>query len=398
VVNYLEIALERELDQETKEIITQSHSASKSLIYVIDDLLHLTTSGYRPSLPMPHLSFELSKCLKDTFDQLEHHAVMKNLYFNVKVDSEIAQHVCGDAERLSQALTQLATNAIKNTETGGISINISSHPTSDEYCLVQIGVEDTGVGLSERAIDELFQELEQVPDEESASHEALEEAIKSSGEAQNEAKLGLGLALVARYVKQSGGQIRGISIRGKGSTFTLDIPMRLEEQSVALSRSGSITSTATLESSKEGPSCSRTEPTSIYPVQTQSFHSYPDRSRRPSEHSIIQDHFGESPTHATPNICPNTAGETLPGAGGNLCILVADDNSVNLSIVKRRLEKMRHKVITTMDGQQCFTMFREFRQSVDLILMDINVCMMLCLPTAAYNRRCLLLTAINQPK
>jgi CheY-like chemotaxis protein len=400
VVNYLEIALERQLDEETKEVITQSHSASKSLVYVIDDLLHLTASGYRPSLPMLHASFELSKCLENTFDQLRHHAVMKDLYFDVSQDSEIAQHVCGDADRFSQALTQLVTNAIKNTKTGGISIHISSHSTSEDFCLVQIGIKDTGVGISERALDELFQEFEQIPDEETNSDEALQEAMQNAGEAEEESRLGLGLALVARYVKQSGGQIRGLSSLGKGSTFTLDIPMRLGRQSAAPSRSGSSTSTVTLIPSKEGSSGSITEPTSIQSVQTESSYSCPDRTRRLSEQSITRDYIEESYTLATPLGPASTVGATVPGAGGTneLSILVADDNTVNLSILKRRLERMGHKVRVSMDGQQCFAIFREFRESVDFILMDINVRTKLRSLTSTYYRRCLLLMAFNQPK
>lgn len=56
---------------------------------------------------------------------------------------------------------------------------------------------------------------------------------------QREVKLGQGLALVARYVKQTGGQIRGRSILGEGSTFPMDIPMELGKNDVDVSTSHS---------------------------------------------------------------------------------------------------------------------------------------------------------------
>jgi PleD family two-component response regulator len=56
-----------------------------------------------------------------------------------------------------------------------------------------------------------------------------------------------------------------------------------------------------------------------------------------------------------------------------LSVLVADDNSVNLSIFKRRLEKLGHEVKTSLDGQECFDAFQEHRDAIHFILMDINV-------------------------
>jgi hypothetical protein len=67
VVNCLEIALEKPLDQETKDILTDSHNASKSLIYVIDDLLHLTDTIYQAPLATTFDTFKLRESVHTPF-------------------------------------------------------------------------------------------------------------------------------------------------------------------------------------------------------------------------------------------------------------------------------------------------------------------------------------------
>lgn len=57
----------------------------------------------------------------------------------------------------------------------------------------------------------------------------------------------------------------------------------------------------------------------------------------------------------------------------DLSVLLADDNPVNLAILQRRLKKMGHEVQLSRDGQQCYEMFQKTRDSLDFLLMDLNV-------------------------
>jgi PleD family two-component response regulator len=63
----------------------------------------------------------------------------------------------------------------------------------------------------------------------------------------------------------------------------------------------------------------------------------------------------------------------VPDASKRVRVLVADDNSINLQIMQRRLEKMGHSVRISWDGQECFELFKEHHSVVDFILMDLDV-------------------------
>ncbi|KAF1832399.1 hypothetical protein BDW02DRAFT_571042 [Decorospora gaudefroyi] len=381
VVNYLEIALEKPLDQETKDVLTESHSASKSLIYVIDDLLHLTGGGYQPPLPMVHASFDLTTTTQETLDQLQKHVVQKALTFDIVRDTKVPHFVCGDPQRLQQALTRLLENAIQHTKKGGISVHIGVRSTTEEYCVIQLAVQDTGSGMTERELDDLFQEFEQVPDEDLDSGETMVVVEKRDefSEGEKEAKLGLGLALVARYIKQCGGQIRGKSTVGEGSTFALDIPMQLwkEDGKGPLSRSPSSDAADNdrrgriARKSSVGPADVPTAPSAA----ASSLQLYVDPARRhreqsPRSASSSGQEFTPVPAE-TPVTMSEATSEVPPTEKPT--VLVADDNPVNLSVLMRRLQKMGHSVRTSLDGQQCFEIFQKHQQQVDFILMDINM-------------------------
>ncbi|KAF2679854.1 hypothetical protein K458DRAFT_434754 [Lentithecium fluviatile CBS 122367] len=382
VVNYLEIALEKPLDEETKEVLTQSHSASKSLIYVVDDLLHLTDGSFQAPLPMIHITFELLNDIQTTLDQLRKHAVQRELYFDVKQDDNVPRLVCSDLQRFQQALTHLVTNAIRHTEKGGVSIHIGARAVTDQNCILQVAVHDTGTGMSERDLDDLFQEFEQVPDEDIDSIEvSMREQREEFSEGKRAAKLGLGLALVARYIKQCGGQIRGRSIKGEGSTFSLDIPMQLVKEDTLTSLSRSTTSSAS-SNNKHGKGS--TKPTAYQgSVSTRSsatptyfpLHIDPARrhgSRSPASPSSFREDLAPFQP-ASPEATTTDRAVAVTPCREKPAVLIADDNSVNLSILKRRLEKMGHEVRTSFDGQVCFETFQNNQDEVDFILMDINM-------------------------
>jgi len=375
------MALEKQLDQETKDVLIESHSASKSLIYVIDDLLHLTGNAYQSPLPMVHITFDLRDTVQSTLDQLQKHATQKMLSFRFEQNDDVPRHVCSDLHRFQQALTQLVTNAIKHTTQGGINIRLAVQATTEEYCVVQVSVQDTGIGMSERGLDELFQEFEQVPDEDIDSDDV---SMHNTGEGpsriKKEAKLGLGLALVARYIKQCGGQVRGKSIAGEGSTFSLDIPMQLGKEDALGSPASSTTPRGPSgEKSGKGVTGPALCPTDIETASASThpnFRLHIDRARRSSERSPMREAsvlesiltIRSASQSAVNRSRPVTPVQEKPA------VLIADDNTVNLSILKRRLEKMGHEVKTSLDGQQCFEVFQEHQDAMHFILMDINVC------------------------
>lgn len=331
-------------------------------------------------MPLNNVTFELLKDVETILDRSRAHAVRKHLSFVVSQDAEIPPLLRGDLPRFQDALTNLISNAIQYTTEGSINIHIGARAVTSDDCVIQVVVSDTGIGMSEQQLDDLFQEFEQVPDEEIEPEEQ-----PNVNKEQNPIKtdkgvrMGLGLALVARFVKQCRGQLRGRSVEKQGTTFSLDVPMQIAKKDTRTwlpptsSGSGSSQEQPHAERAANLPSYRDAGPmqlsnTPIYfPMQ-----SHPGRSQRTGSLASAS-----SLTHRLTSNATNEKG-LMQSPPNKLCrdtllVLIADDNLVNLSILQRRLEKMGHKVKTSLDGQMCVESFCESYSGVDFILMDINV-------------------------
>lgn len=80
------------MDNDTRELLRKSHSASQSLVYIIDDLLNLARSQ-DGNFPLLELGFDIRSALSEALKPLEHHASRKGLQFFVHVDPEFPQYV-----------------------------------------------------------------------------------------------------------------------------------------------------------------------------------------------------------------------------------------------------------------------------------------------------------------
>ena len=231
IINYLEIALEGAIDPETRDNLSRSHSASKSLIYVINDLLDLTKMEEGHNLIKDEV-FDLPATVKAATDSFTGDAKRKNIEYEVVEMPGVPQFVMGDQRRIRQAITNLTANAIQHTSTGAVRVETWLSNREGDRAEVDIVVHDTGVGMSSAKLDSLFRDLEQVQTE---SDEGLQEKLGGNpkaikGDEQNQRMLGLGLALVARIVRNMNGQLRVKSEEGKGSRFIIQLSFELPQE------------------------------------------------------------------------------------------------------------------------------------------------------------------------
>lgn len=219
IINYLEIALEGSLDQETRDNLARSHSASKSLIYVINDLLDLTKTEEGNDLIKDEI-FDLAACIKDATEPFKKDAKRKGIGYEVIDHPGLPKLVHGDQRRVRQAVTNLTANAVEHTTEGFVRVECYTSWTEGQKARVEILVEDTGRGMSNAKLDALFRDLEQV------STDADEEQADKDPDVPGEKPktLGLGLAVVARIVRTMEGQLRLKSEDGKGSRFIIQLP------------------------------------------------------------------------------------------------------------------------------------------------------------------------------
>jgi light-regulated signal transduction histidine kinase (bacteriophytochrome) len=230
IINYLEIALEGSLDTETRENLARSHSASKSLIYVINDLLDLTKTEEGGSL-IKGESFDLKATLKEATDMFRNDAKRKNIGYEVTEHPGLPKYCIGDQRRVRQAISNITANAIQNTTQGSVKVDIyvAARPEK-EHAEVEVAVSDTGVGMNSKKLDQLFYDLEQVQSEPAT---LLEDALvpdkEQIAEQIDKTALGLGLAVVARIIKNMNGQLRIRSEEGKGTRFVIQFPFDLPD-------------------------------------------------------------------------------------------------------------------------------------------------------------------------
>ncbi|KAJ5129999.1 CheY-like superfamily [Penicillium bovifimosum] len=232
IINYLEIALEGALDEDTRDSLTKSHSASKSLIYVINDLLDLTNTEKGQEL-IKDESFDLEETFKEAAQMLSGEAKRKDISYTISVHPGIPNLVLGDQRRVRQVLSNVISNAIQNTESGAVTTEMwrSANQTLPGHVGVEMMVVDTGVGMSHDKLEALFQELEQVSTDESYYPGEEEDAQPETPSAKSAKPrvLGLGLALAARIVRNMHGQLGVRSEEGKGSRFKIFLQFRVPE-------------------------------------------------------------------------------------------------------------------------------------------------------------------------
>ncbi|GAA6022377.1 hypothetical protein JCM10207_004744 [Rhodosporidiobolus poonsookiae] len=229
IINYLELALDGPIQGEVRENLVRSHAASKSLIHVINDLLDLTRTEKGNDLFLTD-PFNIAETLEEALEVHRKEAERRGLALDiVENPTGTPPTVLGDRAKIRQIVTNVVANALKHTQEGGILVEWGEIVDSNledaleakqDSIRIAISVTDTGVGISEEKLENIFRQFEQVSTI----------GDKSRDETADEQKaVGLGLAVVARIVRNLGGQLQVESKVGEGSKFTFTFPFRLPE-------------------------------------------------------------------------------------------------------------------------------------------------------------------------
>ncbi|CAL3968741.1 unnamed protein product [Diplocarpon coronariae] len=373
IVNYLEMALENPLDASTRDNLNKAHKASRSLVYVIDDLLNLTRAEDGP-INSPDEVFDLGVTVSDVITQFRKEAMRKSLDLTVSTHQGIPEMVKGDASRLRQVLSNVVSNAFQHSIEGGIKVDIRPIRTKDNSSVVSITVQDCGIGMSESQLRFI--------DEDNLSGDT------TSSNVTEDQSLGVGLAVVARYIKNMKGQIRVRSELGKGTIFGIELlfdhaeiapavdPPPFDPKVNPMLRAMSDTSSApVLIPSSLGETERQLHdaaPTALLEkIILPSRQENNPNTASPESHSggtsSSPDHPRES-TYPFPNMSERNG---LPRA--ILSVLIAEDNPINARLLTRRLAKAGHYVQHVNDGQECHDHFALNPGGVDVILIDIQM-------------------------
>ena len=210
ILGMADLLLETKLDEEQREYVNAARLCAESLFEILNATLEYS------SLEAGHLSldegeFSLRELIESTIAQQATKAEAKGLDVHATYDPGLPETMMGDAPRLRQLLSHFLANAIKFTHTGGVELRVLRDPQAEE--ILRIDVEDTGIGIPAEEMGRIFESFRQV----------------DSGLSRMYPGLGLGLALARKLALLMQGQISVESMAGKGSTFTLRIPLRAAE-------------------------------------------------------------------------------------------------------------------------------------------------------------------------
>lgn len=234
IINYLEIALEGNLDHETRDNLSRSHSASKSLVYVINDLLDLTKTEEGLDLVKEEV-FDFQVMLQEATEPFQGDAQRKQIDYQITKFDDIPQFLIGDPRRIRQVVSNIIANAIQNTSKGFVKVDVaqSNEQPGPGKIDLSFAIEDSGAGMPQEKVDALFREFEQVSSENDEVGSTMVEksaASKSPATSSGRAALGLGLAVVARAIRNMKGQLRVKTEEGKGSRFVIQLVMGVPDE------------------------------------------------------------------------------------------------------------------------------------------------------------------------
>jgi PAS domain S-box-containing protein len=215
-----------ELSDEQRGMVGLIENSAQTLGGLLTDILDLARieSG---RLVLKDEHFHLAEMVRTTAALFEPDALAKGLAITVDLDEPSERLVCGDGARVRQVISNLISNAVKFTQTGGVTITSRAHATADGRMAVTLTVRDTGIGFDAETAARLFNRFEQADG-------SLTRKVQGAG---------LGLAISRSLAEAMGGALSAVSAPGEGSSFTFSIELGLsddifEEEDVAAPAAG----------------------------------------------------------------------------------------------------------------------------------------------------------------
>lgn len=189
------------------EIIKRS---GHGLLNIINDILEMSKIE-AGRLQLESIPFSLETVVEDTASLFAERAREKGLSIATLVPHDLPAELAGDPTRIGQIVSNLTNNALKFTESGGISIEVTAGSVAQGRLHVEIAVRDSGIGMTPDTLDRVFERFTQ----------ADQSTTRKYG------GTGLGLSITKRLVEAMDGRIEVDSVVGEGSVFRvlLELPV-----------------------------------------------------------------------------------------------------------------------------------------------------------------------------
>ncbi|MBX9842083.1 MAG: response regulator [Xanthobacteraceae bacterium] len=214
ILGMAQLLRDTQLTPEQTTYVKATTTSGEALLSLIEEILDFSKIE-AGKLELAAEPLALTALIEDVVELMSPRAQAKGLEIAADVDERLPERVLGDATRLRQVLLNLTGNAIKFTETGGVSVTVEAGTREEE---IAFAVRDTGIGIAADQLARIFHEFEQA----------------EGGANRKFGGTGLGLAISRRIVERMGGRIEVESVLGRGSTFRAFIPLPETEGSDVL--------------------------------------------------------------------------------------------------------------------------------------------------------------------
>ena len=222
IIGMTEIAYQHLDDrQHMQHSLQKIRQASKLLLNIINDILDMSSIEHQ-RLKIAELPLDFNQLLEPVLELYGSQCTDKHIQLQIDKNLAGVPRLMGDSKRITQILLNLLSNAVKFTPSGGkIRLIVRRQRTSRRRVYIRLIVADTGIGMSREFMNRLFKPFEQ----------------QSANTFQKYGGSGLGLSIAHNLVKLMNGEISVESQEGKGTTFTVDLPLAVCEEEVAAASS-----------------------------------------------------------------------------------------------------------------------------------------------------------------
>ncbi|MEW8049902.1 MAG: ATP-binding protein [Candidatus Thiodiazotropha sp.] len=219
ILPILEMLLETKMNGEQKQFVTTALNSSQVLLSIINDILDFSKIE-AGKLDLEFIDVTLKDVASQVTSLMKNAADRRGLKLTYNIARDVPRIVRGDPIRLRQILTNLVSNAVKFTEKGEVSVEVSTRQSTRTEVELLFAVRDTGIGMSDEHVQRLFEPFSQADASTTRKHGGT----------------GLGLVICKRLTELMGGRIGVKSQIGRGSYFWFVLPMRKSLQEIPSSR------------------------------------------------------------------------------------------------------------------------------------------------------------------
>ncbi|MQY42051.1 response regulator [Epibacterium sp. SM1969] len=208
VIGMAQLLEQTALDEEQQKFTDTIHSSARSLLALINDVLDMSKMEAK-EITLSPVSFSVRQCFEETLRLLEPLAREKGIDLELHIAPDTPEHLFGDDRRITQILMNILGNAVKFTDQGKVTVQVSC-PTQTTEPRLQFSVQDTGIGIAPEMLDRVFERFSQ-------ADAAISRRFGGTG---------LGLTISQKLAHAMQGEISVSSTLGEGSCFTVQLQVQ----------------------------------------------------------------------------------------------------------------------------------------------------------------------------